>query len=83
MMERVISLNDDAEAVRVFGVHDRNLKLLRKHYTVEVTARERTITVTGGRRQAQAPRHPALARGTATRGSVSGAVDPAEAGSRR
>ena len=49
--ESRLELTDDGEAIRVFGVHDRNLKLVREHFGVEVTARECRLTVRGPERE--------------------------------
>ena len=47
-MERWIEFQDDGEAVEVFGIHDRNIKLLREHLGVRVTARGHTLHLQGG-----------------------------------
>ena len=46
-MERWIELDDDHIAMQVFGVHDRNIKLLRDHLKVAINARGHTIHVRG------------------------------------
>ncbi|MFQ5655020.1 MAG: PhoH family protein [Planctomycetota bacterium] len=47
-MQRQIELQDDAEAVRVFGIQDRHLKLLREHFGVDMSARGQSLLVEGG-----------------------------------
>ncbi len=46
-MEKVIELDDDGEAARVFGIHDRNIKLMREHLGVRITARGHTVVLQG------------------------------------
>lgn len=46
-MEREIELNDDSEAIQVFGVQDRNLKVIREHFGVDVWARGQSIHLEG------------------------------------
>ncbi len=46
-MEREIILRDGAEAVRVLGVQDRYLKLVREHFGIDITARGHTIRLEG------------------------------------
>ncbi|MCI0652669.1 MAG: PhoH family protein [Planctomycetes bacterium] len=46
-MERVIKLTDDSEAAQVFGVYDRNLKVVRDFFGVRVTARGSTLLLQG------------------------------------
>lgn len=45
--QALVELTDDAEAMSVLGVHDRNLKLIREHYGVKITARGHRITLDG------------------------------------
>ncbi|MEM7167585.1 MAG: PhoH family protein, partial [Planctomycetota bacterium] len=47
MAHKQLELNDDAEAVQVFGVQDRNLKRIREHFGVRITARGATIALDG------------------------------------
>ena len=46
-MESVFELESDAEAVQIFGIHDRNLKLVREHFGIEMNARGQTIVFEG------------------------------------
>ncbi len=54
-MEQSLELADDSEAMQVLGIHDRNLRRVREHFDIEVTARGRKITLAGeGERVAEA-----------------------------
>ncbi|MEE8142140.1 MAG: PhoH family protein [Planctomycetota bacterium] len=46
-MEQFVELADDVEAVRIFGIHDRNLKLVRDHFGISVNARGHIISLEG------------------------------------
>ena len=46
-MEQTIEVELPDEAMMLFGLGDRNLKLLREALSVELTARDRTLRVTG------------------------------------
>lgn len=46
-MREQIEFEDDREAMEVAGVQDRNLKLLRDHYGVKVSARGRSLHIEG------------------------------------
>ncbi|MGE3163524.1 MAG: PhoH family protein [Planctomycetota bacterium] len=46
-MREQIEFNDDQEAMDVAGVQDRNLKLVRDHYGVKVSARGRMLHIEG------------------------------------
>lgn len=46
-MKDQIELADDQVAMQVLGVQDRNLKLLREHFDVKITARGRLIHLEG------------------------------------
>lgn len=47
MAQKQIELNDDAEAVQVFGVQDRNLKRMREAFEVRITARGAMLSLDG------------------------------------
>lgn len=46
-MERVIQLETDADAMRIYGVQDRNIKRLREHFQIEISARGRDLHLSG------------------------------------
>ncbi len=48
-MERFVELADDSEAIRVLGVKDRNLKVVRDHFGIDIHARGHIISLNGER----------------------------------